>query len=519
MNNLCSNAVSRRGFVRGLAAMGFCACGNRIFAGVGDGALLRFGVVSDVHVRLAAGGRALAAGYDTDTLEKTFAWYRDQGVDAVVIAGDMADTGLVGELKAVADAWFRVFPNDRAPDGRKVERVFVFGNHDVFGLKRGNAVFEDEAVLRREAIDADPKKAWDMCFHEEWQQYSVKQVKGFSFFCSHWQPGVWCNGIAEAACTGCGDAFRGLMEKCDPSKPFFYVQHPHPRDTVYGKGAWGIDDGSATKLLSQFPQAVAFSGHSHEPLTNEQSIWRGAFTSVATGSLRYLCSNSIWANFYTKGYENGRCNYYLPGVKRSDRPSYTAKYDAPKTMPIETTCPDIRVGQLVSVYEDRIVFAKREFLSGLEIGEDWVVELPARERSFSVIGAAAKPAEFPGDAQLSVARKTATTRGMDKGGVKVPQEKVAALKLEFPAATIGGQVAEYEIAAEGADGGKGFVRICAIGGLYPRKHGKFAKGVSAVVPLSSLPQGAATVTVTPLDSYGNRGRSLSAAIPDAASAS
>ena len=43
--------------------------------------LLKFGVVSDVHVRLAADGRSLAAGYETDTLEKTFAYFRDQGVD------------------------------------------------------------------------------------------------------------------------------------------------------------------------------------------------------------------------------------------------------------------------------------------------------------------------------------------------------------------------------------------------------------------------------------------------------
>ena len=169
--------------------------------------------------------------------------------------------------------------------------MFVFGNHDAYGLKNGNRVFDDEAVVRREAIEADPRRAWDACFHEEWKPYFAKSVRGFDFFCSHWQPGIWCNGIAETGCGGCADAFGGLMAKCDPSKPFFYVQHPHPRDTVYEKCAWGVDDGTSTRLLSRFPQAVAFSGHSHEPLTNEKSIWRGAFTSVATGSLRYLSAS------------------------------------------------------------------------------------------------------------------------------------------------------------------------------------------------------------------------------------
>ena len=356
--------MTRRGFVGAAFAAGVWG-GSQLAATAADAIncvppLLKFGVVSDVHVRLAADGRSLAAGYETDTLEKTFAYFRDQGVDAVMIAGDMADLGLTRELKAVADAWFKVFPNDRAPDGRTVERLFVLGNHDAFGLRNGARIFKDADVLRREAIQADPQKAWDECFHEEWRPYYVKNVKGFDFFCAHWQPGVWCNGVAETGCAGCAEAFRSLMAKCDPAKPFFYVQHPHPRDTVYGKCAWGVDDGSATRLLAAFPQAIAFSGHSHEPLTNEKSIWRGAFTSVATGSLRYLAAGALWNLERTAGYENGTSNVYLPGgVRREDRPAFYAAYDAPKMMPVETNRPDIRVGQVVSVYADRVKFRAR----------------------------------------------------------------------------------------------------------------------------------------------------------------
>ena len=191
--------IERRDFITGmLAGAGFSSgCrASSIFTG-GGRALLKFGVVSDVHVKLAADGRSLAEGYGTETLERTFAYFRDCGVDAVMIAGDIADIGFVSELKAVADTWFKVFPNDRAPDGRKVERLFVFGNHDAYALKKGVDVFKDPAELRREAIEADPRKAWDFCFHEEWKPYFMKTVKGFDFFCSHWQPGIWCNGYAE----------------------------------------------------------------------------------------------------------------------------------------------------------------------------------------------------------------------------------------------------------------------------------------------------------------------------------
>ena len=477
---------------------------------------LVFGVVSDVHVRLAKDGMSLETGYDTDTLEKAFAWYRDQGADAVVIAGDMADKGLVRELRAVADTWFRVFPNDRATDGRKVERIFALGNHDAFGLENGKSIFTNADLLRREAIEADPAKAWDECFHEEYSPFFRKQVKGYDFFCSHWRPGVWCNGYAEKGCSGCGDAFVRLMSKCDPRRPFFYIQHPHPRDTVYGNGAWGVDDGEATKLLSAFPRAVSFSGHSHEPLTSEKAIWSDAFTSIATGSLRYLAASAVWNGVCASGYENGICNYYKRGVTRQMRPQYIAKYDAPKTMPVQLCRNDIRVGLMASVYDDRIELARREFVSGLPVGDDWIVELPAHKRTFATRASIAKPAEFPKGSLLVVTRTVATTRGMERrGDIEVPKEHVAALKLAFPAATVGGHVAEYEISAANEEGRQYKTRICAVGGLYPRVHKNFSRGETATIAVAMLPEGAQIVNVTPLDSFGNRGRSLSAPIPAA----
>lgn len=510
---MVNGGITRRGFLGGMASFGaFAGCrATHCIAGA-EKPLLRFGVVSDVHVRLAKGGEGLAQGYDTETLEKAFEYFRDNGADAVVIAGDMADCGVVGELKAVADAWFKVFPDDKAPDGRRVERLFVFGNHDSYGLRNGARIFDDQAVVRREAIEADPQRAWDVCFHEEWRPYFVKCVNGFDFFCSHWQPGIWCNGIAETGCSGCADAFGELMAKCDPSRPFFYVQHPHPQNTVYGKCAWGMDDGSASRLLSRFPQAVAFSGHSHEPLTNEKSVWRGGFTSVATGSLRYLSAGHVWSFARTSGYENGGCNYYLPGVSREDRLKYVAKYDAPKLMQSVLSRHDIRVGQVVSVYDDRIVFERREFVSGLSLGADWVVERPAKPHSFARRASELRPAEFPVGSRLNVVRTTAKTRGMAGAGMVVPAEEKPALRLSFPAATVGGQVAEYEISAVGKGDKKYDTRICAVGGLYPRKHESFAKDVEATIPVDALPEDAVECRVTPLDSFGTPGRALSAAI-------
>jgi hypothetical protein len=298
------------------------------------------------------------------------------------------------------------------------------------------------------------------------------------------------------------------MERCDPSKPFFYVQHPHPRDTVYGKDAWGVDDGTSTRLLSAFPQAVAFSGHSHEPLTNERALWRGAFTSVATGSLRYLSAGAVYNRADVAGYENGVCDVYAPNVKRSDRGVYYARYNAPKSMANEAVCSDVRVGQIVSVYDDRIEFEKREFVSGMKVGEDWVVELPAKARSFAARARAAERAEFPAGAALSAVRTRAKTRGLKRDDRTVAQEEKTAIRFEFPPANAAGRVAEYEISARNTGGTEARVRLCAVGGLYPKKHAKFSKNVVATVFADRFPVGAETFWVTPLDSFGNAGRAL-----------
>ena len=84
--------------------------------------------------------------------------------------------------------------------------------------------------------------------------------------------------------------------------------------------------------------------------------------------------------------------------------------------------------------------------------------------------------------------------------------------MEFPAATVGGIVAEYEISAGNAAGARYETRICAVGGLYPRTHGNFGKAVTAMIRADALPSDAEKMAVAPLDSFGNRGRSISAAI-------
>jgi hypothetical protein len=188
---------------------------------------------------------------------------------------------------------------------------------------------------------------------------------------------------------------------------------------------------------------------------------------------------------------------------------YYARYNAPKSMANEASCPDIRVGQIVSVFDDRIEFEKREFVSGMKLSEDWVVELPAKAKSFAARAKSAKPAEFPAGAKLDVVRTSARTRGVKRNDINIEPEEKAAVRFVFPPANAGGRVAEYEISAVNSGGAEMRVRICATGGLYPKKHGKFSKKVVATFFADRFPVGAESFRVTPLDSFGNAGSAIS----------
>ncbi len=69
------------------------------------------------------------------------------------------------------------------------------------------------------------------------------------------------------------------------AKPIFVFQHHAVSGTVYGSERWGIDD--ISDLLSNYPQVVDFSGHSHFPINDPRSIWQGTFTALNDGTLSY----------------------------------------------------------------------------------------------------------------------------------------------------------------------------------------------------------------------------------------
>lgn len=401
--------MNRRNFITGALGMGAMAgvsWPRFVGAETSSSALMKMGVLSDIHLRDPG---------DEGTFIKALEYFRDGGADAVLIAGDFADTGRIFQAKMLADAWARIFPNDTAPDGRHVERLFVYGNHCVTGWTWGNPYKDNEAGAKAEAIGYGDNRAriWDELFHEEYKPIWMKTVKGIPVIGAHWEERG--GGIAIE------EFMRTHAKEIDPKLPFVYTQHAHPKDTCFGSWAWGHDDGRATRALSPFPNAVAYSGHSHYTLTDERTVWQGAFTSINTSSLKYSSTDySLRENINGNG-----SGFHGEGRKHRMRQVGTG---------------DGRQGMLVSYFDDHLAIERREFVYGQSLGEDWVVPLPAANETYSYAKRAAQRVtpEFAADAKVAV-----------EVTPKKDEKDFTHVELTFPAAEIrsGCRVYEYEVTA------------------------------------------------------------------------
>ncbi len=485
--------VSRRSFLAGAAAFSLSGCMSGKGGFLSGKPNIRFGVISDIHI---------TDWNSTEIFRKTLRWYRDQGVDAVMIVGDMADHGILPQLENVAKAWYEVFPEDRAPDGRRVEKLFVYGNHDPEGIdyrdRWMDAAFAVHGMTREQAKELDLRKvgmgeAWEQCFHEQYSPIYRKSVKGYDFIGGHWD--TW-SGIR-----GLEDWFKANIQKVDTGKPFFYFQHPHPKDTVYGPWAWGHDNGQSTRSLAPYANAVAFSGHSHTSLTDERSVWRGEFTSIGTASLSYTCLSGPRENAHGASWITAKKQ--MPAVNEGTRAAVHGQGGVP-----------VRQGQLVDVFSDRLVVRRRDFDRDEDLDEAWNLEMPTKASPFSARAArSAAPAFFSGAGMAPI---VTFERGKDRDGKETDQVIVS-----FPPAVAekSARPFDYELTLEARESDvEAVVRsyrfyspTAALAKCHDEEaepHGCF-RYLKYFLPRSEMPQKAEfRFAVRPLNCYGKKGEPI-----------
>lgn len=504
--------LTRRDFVAGIGASG----GVRLWgampgSSLGDRPNLRFGVLSDLHVRVTKDDNGTSGG--TETFEHALEYFRERAVDAVMIAGDLSDLGLGDELLYVAAAWRKVFPDNRAPDGRKVEKIFIIGNHEhhafVYGQDAMRKIYHgDEKEVRRQLVMADPEGWWERAFDEPYERFGHKCVNGYDFLSAHWDGNVRITSEVsfEAMKKDLSlrrESFAENLQvwmgryghELDPRKPFFYQQHRSLWNTTYGDWAWNHDDGRVTKILSAYPNAVSFSGDTHYSLTDSRSVWQGAFTAFGTASLRY--GGIPDESRAGAAYENGFC-----------RPESCDGLDPQKTMqPYDST--KCRQGMVFSVYDDRMVVERRDFLCDRPLGDDLVVPLPvarsAKPYGFETRKAKARRLSFVRNAQLIVRRGKSKNRHGDK---------VDVLEIVIPPVeqTANDRCLEYAVTVYGKDGAKAEFNVLQNGFDRPITHPRALGPTIFSVAVNRLPLEMSRLEVVPLDCWWNRGEALTSRI-------
>ena len=158
----------------------------------------------------------------------------------------------------------------------------------------------------------------------------------------------------------------------------------------------------------------------------------------------------------------------------------------------------------MSVYDDCIVYAKRDFTNGLPIGADWVQTLPSAEpRPFAFAEHARKFAapQFAADAKLEVRRTTAKNRaGTEKPAVELTIPAIAPKR--------DARVRHFEVTSVGADGAKKTKRVLAVGYNQSERSPKAASATTCVFAEDELSAQPVSFAVVPVSCFGKKGRPI-----------
>lgn len=337
--------------------------------------LLRAGIISDISIT------AKASPMDS-VFKKTLEYFLNQGVDAVVITGDFLTNGTEEELAKVSKLWFSVFPEDKGIKGKHVERIFIYGEHEIEG-HNSNAALKRYSPEYLQAFNIALRRSelWEKYFNEPFKPYYRKEVNGFVFLASHYDQEQNPQSMTE---------FFASQQTTLPGieKPVFYIQHR----------AFQKND----PVLSYYPNLICLSGGNPATLTDEKSIWQDSYTYIGTSSLSQVTCRD--------------------GRENSDvQDGYVAQMQKNKLW-------HGHHGMLMTVYSDRVEFNRYDFHSGESLGI-WNIPTDVKQRPYNwgtrrLDGMYNTPI-FPKGSIVEVVRK----KDRNRNGAQVKQ-----VHLNFPTA-------------------------------------------------------------------------------------
>ena len=448
--------VSRRDFLAGsLASLGAGALGGRIFAAPpgwkpAKNPKLVFGILSDTHLMVEWDGKSLYRTMTLDYIRNAFRLFKNRGIDAFVHLGDAAHRGCVREWEFHGPV-----------------KIIIVGNHELFGGSgHCKGVYRDPKSWQENAICADLPRHYERVWGEPYSEVFHKVVKGYHFFGRHWNEKEY-DGVGEKPFA---DYILSNAAPCSlrGTKPFFILSHKRHHFATLN-------------ALRAFPNAVAFCGHWHQRLTNWNMIL-------------------FWLNENVPELRCPSCAPFGGLAPHHDGWIFKDKKAGVNAREIGAW----RQGMVMRVYDDMIVFERKEFGDGgvSSLGQDWIMPLGkyaphpfSREELRKIIGSP----QFGKNVGLKV-ESVKLESGEDAVRVSIP------LADGNPKS----RVYAYEVVVSGEECSQNLVKSvydagCNVGiGHEP--------GVTTLVmPKSELPPGnTLTVAVRPFSSLGTLGMAIAA---------
>ena len=247
-------------------------------------ALFSFGIVTDSHVTQTP-SHSYNRQYKKvlDDVSDHF-----QGIRAFLNLGDLVNNGKESEYRVFAkmtEAYCRRLP----------KQYFLMGNHDM-------------ALNRKES---EEQKALFTQYTGMPGVFYSFTIGDYAFICLGSEgPGEGIAANTETAYLSQDQLLwlegelAAAQEAAGPEHPIFVFLHQPLMATVAATEYAAInEDARLREILSDYPQAILFSGHTHAPLNGRNALWQGDFRAVHGG-----CVSRFWSEErqrYLRGSQSG----------------------------------------------------------------------------------------------------------------------------------------------------------------------------------------------------------------------
>lgn len=224
---------------------------------------LAFAVLGDVHENTAGLQIALKDLYAVNP-----------GMHALILNGDTVDQGLIEQYDSIK----KTLEKNKA----YLPPVMIknIGNHEFFDYEvEVNSPADVKTFINRYLEFAGEEKV----YHDAW-------LKGYHFISLGSEDGnsETLDSIRAYISIDQLDWFKEeLAENYEKGKPVFVFLHQH-LNTDSSRGWVGTDQGrQIIDILSQYPEVILFTSHTHRPLDETSVNTDQPFTMVHTGAVHY----------------------------------------------------------------------------------------------------------------------------------------------------------------------------------------------------------------------------------------